>query len=73
MNNCANTLKDIKMTKKSSKINWAKHTIEVSVDAEHKYTIWLHNKSIDEHLSIVLNTIEYAELCQMLERMRYDS
>jgi len=67
-----NILGDIKMTKKSSKINWNKHTIEVSVDAEHKYTIWLHNKSIDEHLSIVLNGVEYVELCELLERMRYD-
>lgn len=60
------------MASKSSKLNADKYTVEVTVDSERKYTIWIHNKTIDEHVNIMMKGPEYVELCQLLERMRYD-
>ena len=60
------------MYKKSLKLELPRTTVEVSVDIDRKYTLWMHNKSIDEHLSIVLRQAEYDDLCRLLERIRHD-
>ncbi len=55
--------------KKSHKISWDRHTIEITKD-DHKYILWMHNKSLDEHLSIVMTLEEYFDLLALLEQAK---
>lgn len=55
--------------KKAHKITWNKHTIEVTKE-DGKYTLWMHNKSIDENLSIVMAHEEYFDLLALLDQAK---
>jgi hypothetical protein len=54
--------------KQSYKISWDKHTVEITKE-DGKYILWMHNKSIDEHLYITLALQEYLELIALMEQI----
>ena len=57
------------MTKKSSKIEWEDHSIQITKD-NGTYTISMLNGIVEEQLSIVLALGEYFELLELLEQAK---
>ena len=57
------------MTKKVYRLNTVKAAIELTTDTDmpNKRVLWIHNKSLDEHASIVLDKLEFKRLQSMLE------
>ena len=57
------------MTKKSSKIEWEDHSIQITKD-NGTYIISMLNGIVEEQLSIVLALGEYFELLELLEQAK---
>jgi hypothetical protein len=53
------------MIKTTKRLDVPQYTIEVT-QKEGKYSLWLHNKSLDEHVSIVLDVVDFGNFVEML-------
>ena len=57
----------------STKLELERATIELMKDADTqrtKYTLWIHNRSVDEHVSITMNIEELTAIRDLLTGVR---